>query len=138
MCHFFGGLYPLVGCSGVKEERNHHFGGSSLFFGGDPNGHGSKSHTPSAHPNPRQNRLKWVVHLPQNGILLVLSHGQMGMLICRGGRTCAEFCVRQPTARSLNALLKSAKKRVLDVCQNEGPEKWWLSCWFHLKPTSKE
>ena len=27
-------------------------------------GHGSKSRTPSKHPNPHQNRLKWVVHLP--------------------------------------------------------------------------
>ena len=31
-------------------------------------GHGSKSRTPSEHPNPHENRLKWVVHLAQNGI----------------------------------------------------------------------
>ena len=34
-----------------------------------PNGHGSKSHTPSEHPNPHYNRLKWVVHLPRNGTI---------------------------------------------------------------------
>ena len=32
-----------------------------------PHGHGSKARTPSEHPNPHENRLKWVVHLPQNG-----------------------------------------------------------------------
>ena len=25
--------------------------------------------TPSEHPNPHENRLKWVVHLPQNGTI---------------------------------------------------------------------
>ena len=30
-------------------------------------GFGSKSRTPSEHPNPHYNRLKWVVHLPRNG-----------------------------------------------------------------------
>ena len=25
--------------------------------------------TPSEHPNPRKNRLKWMVHLPQNGTI---------------------------------------------------------------------
>ena len=29
-----------------------------------PNGHGSKSQTPSKHPNPHYNRLKWVVNSP--------------------------------------------------------------------------
>ena len=33
--------------------------------------------TPSEHPNPHQNRLKWVVHLPQNGIPLVLTHSHV-------------------------------------------------------------
>ena len=32
-------------------------------------GHGSKSRTPSEHPNSHSNRLKWVVHLPQNGTI---------------------------------------------------------------------
>ena len=30
-------------------------------------GHGSKSRTPSEHPNPHSNTLKWMVRLPQNG-----------------------------------------------------------------------
>ena len=34
-----------------------------------PHGHGSKSRTLSEDPNPHQNRLKWVVHLPQNGTI---------------------------------------------------------------------
>ena len=38
---------------------------------------GSKPRTSSEHPNPHQNRLKSVVHLPQNGIPLVLTHGQI-------------------------------------------------------------
>ena len=32
-------------------------------------GHGSKPRTPSEHPNPRKNRVTWVVHLPQNGTI---------------------------------------------------------------------
>ena len=31
---------------------------------------------PIPHPNPRENRLTWAVHLPQNGIPLVLTHGR--------------------------------------------------------------
>ena len=42
-------------------------------------GHGSKSRTPSEHPNPHQNSPKRVVHLPQNGIPLVLTHS----LLCQ-------------------------------------------------------
>ena len=40
-------------------------------------GHGSKPRTPSEHPNPHSNRLKWVVHLPQNGIPFVLTHSHL-------------------------------------------------------------
>ena len=32
-------------------------------------GHRLKAHISSEHPNPHQNRLKWVVHLPQNGTI---------------------------------------------------------------------
>ena len=40
------------------------------------NGHESKARTPwpSEHPNPHKNTLKWVVHLPQNGTM-VLTNG---------------------------------------------------------------
>ena len=36
-------------------------------------GHGSKPRTPSQHPNPHKNGPKWLVHLPQNAIPLVLT-----------------------------------------------------------------
>ena len=32
---------------------------------------------PSEHPNPHQNRPKSLLHLPQNGIPLVLTHSQL-------------------------------------------------------------
>ena len=42
------------------------------------NGHGSKARlAPSEHPNPHKNRRKLVVHLPQIGIPLVLTHSHM-------------------------------------------------------------
>ena len=39
------------------------FGGCTIF------GYGSKPRTPSEHPNPHQNKLRWVVDLPQNGTI---------------------------------------------------------------------
>ena len=48
-------------------------------------GHGSKSRlAPSEHPNPHSNRPKWVAHLPQNGIPLVLTHSQLFGALCFG------------------------------------------------------
>ena len=35
----------------------------------NPYGHRSKARIPRKHPNPDSNRLKWVVHLPQNGTI---------------------------------------------------------------------
>ena len=49
----------------AKESSTKLFSPSHLNHS---NGHGSKSHTPSEHPNPHLNGLKWVVHLLQNGI----------------------------------------------------------------------
>ena len=38
---------------------------------------GQKARTPSEHPDPHQNRLQWVVHLPKMA-LLVLTHSHIG------------------------------------------------------------
>ena len=50
-------------------------------------GHGSNPPTPSEHPNPHKNGPKWVVHLPvhlpQNGIPLVLIHSHINSLTHR-------------------------------------------------------
>ena len=67
--------------------------GANLAIGQNPN------RTPSEHPNPHQHRLKWLVHLPQNGTIsfdpqpyqpsrTVLNHGTTIHLLAR----CAEAC----------------------------------------------
>ena len=75
-------------------------------------GHGSKSSTPSEHPNPHKNRLKWVVHLPQI-VPLVLTHSHMpvkGFPHC-----CARFpisSIYSTLALSLSRLKRSASAKV--------------------------
>ena len=56
-----------------------------------PGGHGSKARAPLNIPI---QVLKWVVHLPQNGISLALTHGQVGMQ--------SDPDLHQPVSKSLS------------------------------------
>ena len=60
--------FPLK-WSSKKYEKSRNWG--KVAMGQHPN------RILSEHPNPHQNRRKWVMHLSQNGIPLVLTHIQM-------------------------------------------------------------
>ena len=83
-------------------------------------GHGSKSRlSPSEHPNPHKNRLKWVVHLPQDGIPLVLTRGHLTFPIKEWFSLHQPHCItaRGPRSSTSLAVSKAALSRTPVTCK---------------------
>ena len=73
-------------------------------------GHGSQPHTPSEHPNPHQNGLKWAVHLSQNGTIGVDPQPLLSRMM--SARTNIWLCPSRPDTEMLFLVpTKATRKR---------------------------